>query len=147
MDFRIDTIPTLHTETSSIDAPRYNRIRLGLLRADLPLRLPLSGLRGMDVILDQKAWVCIDRTFYDLPVLAWADFEPWGRSSLQDPVACKIHYYHVHADFIVNTVLSAMINALRERAARAVRAGGDERPLEPDPVVIPLGTHAADFRS
>lgn len=121
MDSPIDNIPALHTEKTRIDAPRYNRIRLGLLRADLPLRVPLGGLRGMDMVLTHDAWICIDRTFYDLPVMAWSGFEPWARTSLQDPVVCRLHYYHVHADFIVNSVLSAAVNALRARAAR--RAG------------------------
>ncbi|MDR2876581.1 MAG: hypothetical protein LBV36_00850 [Chromatiales bacterium] len=116
MDFCIDNIPTLHSETSTIDGPIYNRIRLGLLHTEGALRLPLVGLRGMDIVLNRKRWVCIDRAFYDLPVLAWANFEPSERRSLQDPVACKIHYYHVHADFIVHTVLRAAINALRARA-------------------------------
>lgn len=146
MEFRIDNIPTLHTETSSIEAPIYNRIRLGLLRTELPLRIPLTGLRGMDMVLDHKAWVCLDRTFYDLPVLAWADFEPSARSSLQDPVACRIHYYHVHADFIVNTVLCATVNALRARAARGMRVGEHERMTRLDnPRVIALAGRSADF--
>lgn len=146
MEFHIDNIPTLLTETNSIDASIYNRIRLGLLRAELPLRVPLTGLRGMDVILDHKAWMCIDRTFYDLPVLAWTDFAPSARSSLQDPVRCRIHYYHVHADFIVDTVLRATVNALRERAARDKRMGEWERmKAVGDPRVIALGTHSEDF--
>lgn len=143
MDFCIDNIPTLHSETSSIDGPIYNRIRLGLLRTELPLRLPLAGLRGMDIVLDRKRWVCIDRTFYDLPVLAWADFEPGERRSLQDPVACRIHYYHVHADFIVHTVLRAAVNALRARAAHGADA------TESYPVgsqrVVSLTTRLPDF--
>lgn len=124
MAFRIDSIPTLHTESTRVDAARYNRIRLGLLRAELPLRVSLSGLRGMDMVLTHDTWVCIDRTFYDLPVLAWTDFEPWARTGLQDPVVCRLHYYHVHADFIVNSVLSAAVNAMRARAARGTDRTG-----------------------
>lgn len=145
MEFSIEHIPALHSETSSVDAPIYNRIRLGLLRADLPLRLPLTGLRGMDMVLDQHTWVCLDRTFYDLPVLAWTDFEPTARTGLQDPVSCRIHYYHVHADFIVHSVLSTTVHALRERAAQLARAG-DRQAAAPGPRVVSLSTHFDDFR-
>ncbi|MDX9741692.1 MAG: hypothetical protein RBT81_11015 [Gammaproteobacteria bacterium] len=146
MEFSIDHIPALHSETSSIDAPIYNRVRLGLLRADLPLRLPLTGLRGMDMVLDQQTWICLDRTFYDLPVLAWTDFEPTARTGLQDPVTCRILYYHVHADFIVHSVLSTTVHALRERAAHMARAS--DRPADTfGPRVISLSTHPEDFRA
>jgi hypothetical protein len=146
MEFSIDHIPALHSETSSIDAPIYNRIRLGLLRADLPLRLPLTGLRGMDMVLDHQTWVCLDRTFYDLPVLAWSDFEPTARTGLQDPVRCRIHYYHVHADFIVHSVLSTAVNALRERAAHLARLG-ELQTGSAGTRVVTLSTHIEDFRA
>lgn len=146
MEFSIDHIPALHSETSSIDAPVYNRIRLGLLRAELPLRLALTGLRGMDMVLDHDTWICLDRTFYDLPVLAWTGFEPTARTSLQDPVACRILYYHVHADFIVHSVLSATMHALRERAAHLARIG--EVPTGSfGSRVVSLATHPEDFRA
>jgi hypothetical protein len=147
MELRIDNIPTLHTEITRIDAQLYNRIRLGLLRTALPLRLPLTGLRGMDIMLDHNTWICIDRTFYDLPVLAWSDFQPGDRRSLQDPVRCQLHYYHVHADFIVDTVLRAVATALRARAARSVRMGerADAEEELPTAQVIALGTNGEDF--
>ncbi len=147
MELRIDNIPTLHTEITRIDAQLYNSIRLGLRRTTLPLRLPLTGLRGMDMMLDHSTWICIDRTFYDLPVLAWSDFQPWDRHSLQDPVRCQLRYYHVHADFIVDTVLRAATTALRARIARGIRMGTSEDATEQTPgaQVIALGTHSDDF--
>ncbi len=113
MHLRLDQIPTLHTRAAHLEARYWNEIRVAVIRANGTLRLPLSGLRGMDMILDRHAWVCVDRTFYDLPVLAWAGFEPAARTGLHLPVDCQLHFYHIHADFITGTVLNATLCALR----------------------------------
>jgi hypothetical protein len=118
MYLRLDQIPTLHTRPARIDARLYNEIRLAVIRANGTLRIPLAGLRGMDMILDRRAWICVDRTFYDLPVMAWADFGSAARDNLHLPVGCRVHYYHIHADFITGTVLNAMLNAVKSRKAR-----------------------------
>jgi len=97
-----------------IDGARYNQVRLGLLRLENPLRLKLTGLRGMDIILDNHAWVCVDRTMYDLPVLAWTDFEYADRNGLHEPVHCQLHFYHIHADLIIETVLATMTSVLTQ---------------------------------
>jgi len=97
-----------------IDGARYNQVRLGLLRLENPLRLKLTGLRGMDIILDDTTWVCVDRTMYDLPVLAWTDFENSNRNGLHEPVHCQLHFYHIHADLIIETVLATMTSVLTQ---------------------------------
>jgi len=108
MKSRIEDVPKLKTEPSNIDSQLYNRTRLALLRLEDPLRLRLPGLRGMDILLDSQAWVCVDRTLYDLPVLAWTDFEHAKRDSLHAPVRCMLHYYHIHADLIGDTILETV---------------------------------------
>jgi len=125
--------------------PRESKNHQEIIRMYRP-GTPLTGLRGMDMVLDQQTWICLDRTFYDLPVLAWTDFEPTARTGLQDPVTCRILYYHVHADFIVHSVLSTTVHALRERAAHMARAS--DRPADTfGPRVISLSTHPEDFRA
>ncbi len=114
MKTRIENIPKLKTERMLIDGSRYNQVRLGLLRLENPLRLKLTGLRGMDIILDNTAWVCVDRTMYDLPVLAWTDFEKTVRNGLHEPVYCQLHFYHIHADLIIETVLATMTSVLTQ---------------------------------
>jgi hypothetical protein len=114
MKTRIENVPKLKTERMLIDGTRFNQARLGLLRLDNPLRLRLSGLRGMDIILDNTAWVCVDRTMYDLPVLAWTDFETIKRNGLHEPVPCQLHFYHIHADLIIETVLATMTSVLTQ---------------------------------
>lgn len=115
MKSRIEDIPKLKTEPSSIEGAHFNQVRLALLRLENPLRLKLPGLRGMDIILDDKSWVCVDRTLYDLPVIAWTDFGHIEREGLHEPVPCLLHYYHVHADLITETVLSAVFVELGKR--------------------------------
>ncbi len=119
MYLRLDQIPTLHTRPAQLEARNYNAIRLAVIRANGTLRIPLPGLRGMDMILDRRAWICVDRTFYDLPVLAWADFGSAARETLHLPVRCHVHYYHIHADFITGAVLNATLKAVNARKARS----------------------------
>jgi hypothetical protein len=118
MYLRLDQIPTLHTRSARIEARYWNDIRLAVIRANGTLRLPLAGLRGMDMILGRRAWICVDRTFYDLPVLAWAEFGSAARTALHHAVECQLHFYHIHADFITTTVLNATLNAIKARKAR-----------------------------
>ena len=115
MKSRIEDVPKLRTISTEIEGGRYNQVRLGLLRLGNPIRLALPGLRGMDVIVDNKAWVCVDRTLYDLPVLAWTDFGHQDRNAIHEPVSCLLHYYHIHADLITETVLSTLLSGLTER--------------------------------
>lgn len=129
MRSRIDEVPKLRSERTVIDANRFNQVRLALLRLGSPLRIPLTGLRGMDIIVDSKAWVCVDRTLYDLPVLAWTDFEYTERPGLHDPVACLLHYYHVHADLITETVLATLVQALSAQLAQGAVATSEPTAL------------------
>ncbi len=115
MKTRIEDVPKLRTISTEIESNRFNQVRLGLIRLGGPIRMKLPGLRGMDVIIDNQAWVCVDRTLYDLPVLAWTDFRHQQRHGIHEPVPCLLHYYHVHADLITETVLATIVSVLSER--------------------------------
>lgn len=115
MSSRIDEVPKLRTQPTLIDGARYNQVRLGLIRLKNPLRLSLPGLRGMDILLDNQSWICVDRTLYDLPVLAWTDFEVDSRLGIHEPVRCLLHYYHIHAELITETVLSTVMTEIAQR--------------------------------
>ncbi|MFQ5469292.1 MAG: hypothetical protein ACE5EH_03190 [Gammaproteobacteria bacterium] len=115
MKSRIEDVPKLSTVSTMIDASRYNQVRLALSRIDSPLRIPLPGLRGMDMILESDAWVCVDRTLYDLPVLAWTDFKRLSSTGIHEPVKCLLHTYHIHADLITETVLSTLTRILGQK--------------------------------
>jgi len=108
----IKDIPKLRSELTMIDGTHYNNIRLALSRLGNPLRVKLPGLRGMDILIDDNAWVCVDRTLYDLPVLAWTEFDRSERQGLHDPLPCMLHFYHMHADMISSTVLKTAYKQL-----------------------------------
>lgn len=114
---RLNDLPATKMQDTLVDASRYNRARLALLRVGVPLRLELPNLRDMDLLIDKKLWVCIDRTLQDYPVVAWTDFHNGARASLHEPVPCKLKFYHPHANLIVDTVLRTMDKLLAARLA------------------------------
>jgi len=115
MKSRIDDVPKLKTEPTMVTGPVFNQARLALLRLENPLRIKLPGLRSMDILMDGQAWVCVDRSLYDLPVLAWTDFAHEDRNNLHSPVNCLLHFYHIHADLIGDTILEAVNKELTKR--------------------------------
>jgi len=106
MKSRLNDIPILKSVPTYIESRHYNRIRIGIDRLGPPLRVELLNLRGLDLVADNEAWVCVDRTMNDLPILAWTDFEVSKRTSLIEAVGCRLNFYHSHADLICGSVLS-----------------------------------------
>ena len=126
MKSRLNDIPILKSVPSYIGASHYNRVRLAQLRLEQNLRLELFSLRGLDILIDDEAWVCIDRTLGDLPVLAWTDFQTGQRVGVHQPVPCQLRFYHNHADLICGTVLDDLGRILERRLAR-IRSTGSKR--------------------
>ncbi|WP_455208794.1 hypothetical protein [Kaarinaea lacus] len=118
MKSRLSDIPIIKSVPSYVGATHFNRVRLSQLRLDPSLRLELFSLRGLDIVIDDDAWVCIDRTLGDLPVLAWTDFDKNSRKGLHQPVPCKLRFYHNHADLICGTVLDDLGRILERRLAK-----------------------------
>lgn len=116
---RLDKIPTLQTRTDNLDARFFNSVRLGLIRYGAPLRLELAGLRGMDIILERERWACVDRTLFDLPVIAWDRFESIRDAdrpqSLLQSIRCRVRHYHCNANHISAIVLAATVSAIGDR--------------------------------
>lgn len=112
MKSRLDDVPVLKARSTSVDAAHFNTIRLGLLRLGAPLRYQLEGLRGLDILMDDQLWLCVDRTMDDLPVLAWKDFELASRASLDEAIPCTMLYFHAHADKIEQEVLDFIASKL-----------------------------------
>lgn len=82
-------------------AALHNRIKLALLRLGEPLRVALPRLRHLDMVLAHDAWVCVDPTLNDIPVVAWVDFSATDRDSLIAPFECEQRFYHAHAEKII----------------------------------------------
>ncbi len=111
-------VPVLESHIMEIDASRYNRVRLALIRLENPLRLDLTGVRDMDMILDDETWVCIDTRLNGRPVIAWSGFETRHRSGLHLPVRCHVDYYTIRADLFVERVMISMDRLLSVRLQR-----------------------------
>jgi hypothetical protein len=54
----------------------------------------------------------------DLPIFAWTDFEYNARNNLFEPIACRLRFYHNHADLICGTVLDLINRNLDTRLSR-----------------------------
>ncbi|MGB7932444.1 MAG: hypothetical protein WCH04_09495 [Gammaproteobacteria bacterium] len=107
--------PPLRSLPKRLEAAYYNRVRLALSRLGCPLRVALPQHRGLEAILDNDVWVCVDTMRDDLPVLAWRAFGTRGRTSLHEPVDCRLDLYHWHAGLIMGTALDALDMALGAR--------------------------------
>jgi hypothetical protein len=115
----------LRTLPERIEAACYNQARLALARFGRPLRVALPRHRGLEVILDDARWLCVDAWRDELPVLAWRAFQARGRAALHEPVDCRLELYHAHAGLLMGTALEALDAALRDRIAPHPKPEGE----------------------
>jgi hypothetical protein len=115
MRTRLDELPVFETRRLSIRAEDYNLVHIALKRLGNPIRFELPRLRTLDFILEKDAWIVVDRSLNDIPVVAWIDFAVAHRQNLHEPVACERRTYHTHALLIVDKVFEAMHLLLGER--------------------------------
>jgi hypothetical protein len=114
MAHRVELLP-LRSWPKVLDAACYNRVRLALRRIANPLRVTLPGHRGLEMILDDRVWLCVDALHDDQPILAWREFK--ARDGLHEPVACRLDVYHMHGGLVMGTVLEALAISLAGRLA------------------------------
>ena len=98
-----------------IDAAYYNQVWRALHRISRPLRVSLPRHRGLEIILDEDGWLCVDAARDDFPVLAWYSFEVHERRTVHEPIACRLNLYHLHAGLVMGTALDALQEALKVR--------------------------------
>ena len=110
--------PVLESERVVINAQRYNRVRLALAWLDNPARIELTGMHDLELILDDKTWLCVDTGLGNLPVLAWKAFDIGARNALHEPVTCRVDYYNLHAELIRDRVLEIMDRLITARLQR-----------------------------
>lgn len=116
-------LPCIGHYRDEVPARLYNLWRLARTRLGLPLRLELSGLKGLELVLDEKSWVCRDPVLNDFPVVAWTDFQAAGRTALDAPVICELRYYHMGGSKVRQRVLELMGEILEQRLADRSRTG------------------------
>jgi len=112
---RHNEVPAYECRTGLIDAAHYNRVQTAFKRLGEEIRLSMPKLKTLDLILQQDAWIIVDRAFNDLPIAAWMDFDTSHRHALHTPVQCNLKLYHAHAGLIIKRVLEAMELLLGER--------------------------------
>ena len=115
MTTRIHDMPVYASQSEQLAAPLYNLWRRARLHLALPLRIELPQLKQMALILEPDCWVVVDQVQYDLPVLAWVEFQDTGRSSLHTPVTCTLNYYHYMASQLRGRVLTLLEQELEAR--------------------------------
>lgn len=113
-----DDLKPIRTLPKTIGAPCYNQARLALRRLPAPVRVDLEGLRGLEVIVEDRYWLCVDSNNEDRPILAWTEFQTQGRSSLHEPVQCSLYLLHHHAGLVMGLALDALEAALDRRLHR-----------------------------
>lgn len=111
----INTLPKpLRIFPKKIEAACYNRARLALLRLENPLRVTLQKHRGLDVILSNVNWLCVDSFAEDQPVLAWCDFKVHARNNLHRPIATNLWLFHSCSGLIMGSALDDLHQSLNE---------------------------------
>ncbi|MCA1805975.1 MAG: hypothetical protein LC646_11740 [Xanthomonadaceae bacterium] len=118
MDPDIVNLHPLRVMPKTIEATCYNQVRLSLLRLGHPLRVPLPEHRGLEIILENDHWLCVDSAFDDQPIMAWLDFDTRRHNqALHEPVPCELRLYHMHAGLVMGSALAAMEQSLSIRLA------------------------------
>lgn len=114
---RHNEVQQLRSETTEVQAIYYNHVQTALKRLNNQIRFEIPTLKHLDLILQNDAWVVVDKMLNDMPIIAWSDFEVEHRETLHQPVACEIRFYHFAADKIMNKTLEAMELVLGEKMA------------------------------
>ena len=109
MDKRRPDISPLRIMPKTIEAAFYNHVRLALLRLGNPLRIELPDHRGLEIILSNDNWLCVDSARDDQLIMMWCDFDTHRHNSaLFEDVPCRLHLYHMHAGLIMGSALDAL---------------------------------------
>ena len=115
MTTRIHDMPVYASRTVEVEAPLYGLWRRARLHLPLPLRYDLPGMKQMTLIIEDDHWAVVDHNQYDLPILAWLDFQDSDRDSLHTPVTCTVNYYHFMANQLQEKVLQRMSDYLEDQ--------------------------------
>ena len=109
---RHDEVLILNRRPGSVDANYFNRAQTALKRIGHQLRFKIPTLNHLDLIVQEDAWIVVDRVLNDVPIVAWTDFKGEGRDSLHEPITCEVRLYHFAARMVLKTTLDAMEDIL-----------------------------------
>ncbi len=112
---RLRDCPALNEYPSRIPAAAWNVWRRYWMHNPRQTCFGLESLPPMSLLLDEREWVLVDSSLYDMPVICWTDFQDAGRTALHEPVPCTVRDYHQGAAKIRNQVLLLMAEELAAR--------------------------------
>ena len=115
MKSRLEDLPTFETRRATVKAIHYNLVQVAFKRLGSPLRFALPKLRTLDLHLEKDAWIVVDKSLNDIPVMAWVDFDTAGRASLHEDIPCILKIYHSHAGMLIDKVMEAMTLLIGEQ--------------------------------
>jgi hypothetical protein len=118
---RLRDCPALNEYTSRIPATVWNTWRRYWTHGHQPTCFGLEGLPPISLLLDEREWVLVDSSLYDMPVLSWTDFQDHGRTALHAPVPCTVREYHQGATKIRDKALLLMAEELEARLHKVTR--------------------------
>ena len=127
---RHNEVLILDKRPDNVDAHYFNVAQTALKRIGEQIRFKIPTLNHLDLILQEDAWIVVDRVLNDMPVVAWTDFQTQGRDNLHEAVPCEVRLYHFAARMILKTTLDAMENILAHSLA--------EQHDDTDAMVLPL---------
>lgn len=114
---RHNEVLILDRRPGNVDANYFNQAQTALKRVGQQIRFKIPTLNHLDLIVQQDAWIIVDRVLNDIPVVAWTDFQTEGRNNLHEPIACEIRLYHFAARMVLKTTLDAMEDILGQSLA------------------------------
>lgn len=112
---RLDDVPVFESYPTEVSALHFNHVQYALNHLGDSIRLQIPKMKHLDLILEKKAWIIVDRVLNDVPIAAWTDFETVHRENLHEPIRCRQKLYHQHAPLILNHTIEAMELLLGEQ--------------------------------
>lgn len=108
----------LYSTSRELPAPTYNLARVLLRKNDQgPVFVPVRSMQYL-AIIDDKEILFIDGNFRNQVAVAWTDFQPQLRSSLQAPVQYIAHHYRDDSREIMARLQSELPTALSNYSNR-----------------------------
>lgn len=118
---RLRDCPTLNEYPSRIPAEIWNVWRRYWRHTHRPTCFGLESLPPMSLLLDEREWVLVDSSLYDIPIVTWTDFQDKCRMTLPAPVPCTVREYHQGATKIRDKALLLMAEELEARLRQEAR--------------------------
>lgn len=128
MEITIFRDTPLAREPRHLPAEEYNLARV--LQARSPRGVAFVPIRSMQMlaILDAEEFVFVDAQYKQQAVLAWREFRPQGRESLDEAVPFEAVFYRADAAELQRRLQPEFLKAMRALAGKS-HTGGVARML------------------